>query len=359
MQTNKVRPISPPHASEAALPAGGYEALPDISCLVPKVRSLGPADRRRVGVEIEFGGLSPEAAAACVADVLGGRPERLGPGNWWVSGGRHGDVKIYLDTAWRPSEDSALARAGVELGRSVVPVEIVTEPLPQSALPEVGVLIGSLDEAGAEGTEAGLLRGYGLHLNIELADPEEGADMARIALAYGLLEGWLRHRDPLDTGRRMLPFVDPWPTSLTADLAAEWPDLDRQGLLEALHRHISSRNYGLDLLPAWASVAREDFTRWMPEDSSVTARPAYHYRLPDCRIGSPGWSLAYEWNRWVLIERLAADSRRLTALCHAWWLTREAPLVPDRGEWFASVTRILGPLADLAPEGGPDASAGA
>lgn len=321
--------------------------------MAPSVRPLRSADRRRVGIEIEFGGLSPEDAAGCVAGALGGRVDRDGPGDWSVREGRYGNTKVYLDTAWRPKEDSALARAGVELGRSVVPVEIVTEPLPQAALSDVETLIHALATAGASGTGSGLLRGYGLHLNIALADPAEGADMARVALAYGLLEGWLRHRDPPDPGRRLLPFVDPWPSALIADLAADWPHLDSQHLLEALHRHIFSRNYGLDLLPAWASVAPDDFRLWMPQDTRVTARPAYHYRLPDCRIGSAGWTLAYEWNRWVLVETVAADSRRLNDLCRAWWHTREAPLVPDRSGWLTAVTRILGPLADLAPDGGP------
>lgn len=40
----------------------------------------------------------------------------------------------------------------------------------------------------------------------------------------------------------------------------------------------------------------------------VKARPAYHYRLPNCLIDEPDWRLAREWNTWVAVERLAADA---------------------------------------------------
>ena len=53
----------------------------------------------------------------------------------------------------------------------------------------------------------------------------------------------------------------------------------------------------------------------------MSPRPAYHYRLPNCRIDEPGWSIAAEWGRWVLVERLAARpdfSERLSRTYLGW-----------------------------------------
>ncbi|RYH07281.1 amidoligase family protein [Tropicimonas sp. IMCC6043] len=323
---------------------------------LPAPREGRDTDSRKVGVEIEFGGLPAEQAARVVVSVLGGTPEKRAPGDWRITGGDLGPITLYLDTRWRPTEDSALARSGVEFGRNFVPFEIVTEPLAQKDLPRLDHLLTDLAGEGAEGSGEGPLNGFGLHLNVELADPERGTDMPRVALSFALLERWLRRRDPLATGRRLLPFADPWPTALTSDLAGAWPGLDLEGLLAVLHRHVSSRNYGLDLLPAWAEVAPDDYRLWMENDTAVSARPTYHYRMPDCRIGAPGWSLAYEWNRWALIEAVASDDDLLTTLCRDWWQHREVPMIPEREAWFRSVTNHLGRLADLAPEGGPRAN---
>ncbi|SFD03485.1 amidoligase family protein [Tropicimonas isoalkanivorans] len=337
-------PQSTPQSPESRSP---FDPLPDRG-------TPGSAQERKVGVEIEFGSISPDDALNCIVDTFGGTVERKAAGDWAVTGGRYGDIALYLDTKLRPATDTPLARAGVELGRVLVPLEVVTEPLPQAALPKVETVISRLAEAGAAGSDASLLRGYGLHLNVELSDARAGSDMPRVALAFCLLESWLRHRDPPDPSRRILPFTDPLPDALTAELARAWPDLDLSRLLNALAKHVSSRNYALDLLPAWSAVAPESFARDVGNAGSVSARPAYHYRMPNCRIGNSNWSLSYEWNRWALVEAVATDDRRLSELVLArlqsWSGGASSP-----DDWHATVTSILGPLADRSPEVGADA----
>ena len=47
----------------------------------------------------------------------------------------------------------------------------------------------------------------------------------------------------------------------------------------------------------------------------VKARPAYHYRLPNCLVDEPTGRSRREWNTWVTVERLAANNRdRLDAM---------------------------------------------
>ena len=66
-------------------------------------------------------------------------------------------------------------------------------------------------------------------------------------------------------------------------------------------------------MPLLAYVC-EDRVRAVLPNEKIRARPTFHYRLPDARVSDPGWSIAPDWNRWVVVERLAADRPRLDAL---------------------------------------------
>ena len=75
----------------------------------------------------------------------------------------------------------------------------------------------------------------------------------------------------------------------------------------------------------------------------ISPRPTYHYRLPDCRIDEPHWSLALEWNRWVRIEEIAGDADLIAALCEGWQAHR-ARFAPRRSVWADEAARIVGGL---------------
>lgn len=87
------------------------------------------------------------------------------------------------------------------------------------------------------------------------------------------------------------------------------PDIAR--LIDDYLRLTPTRNRPLDLLPLFAHIDEDRVMSAPVETRLVNPRPAFHYRLPDCRIDDPGWSLALAWDHWVAIERLAADSVRL------------------------------------------------
>jgi hypothetical protein len=72
------------------------------------------------------------------------------------------------------------------------------------------------------------------------------------------------------------------------------------------------------------------------ERELIKPRPAWHYRLPNCLIDDPEWSLARPWSEWVTIERLAADPDRL--------LPRARARADDSSgfrRWTSSVLRRL------------------
>lgn len=336
-----LRPAAP---TDIALPTGPFPPLPDL----PE----GPGAPRRIGIEIEFGAMAPDFAARLATRRLGGRMRALSAAEWRIEGSAIGDVKVYLDTALRPTGDEWAAEAGVAVARQVVPIEIVTEPLPQDALPRLERLCRALRLAGAEGSRRHVVHGYGLHLNVALADPERGGDLPRIARAFALLEPWLRARDPLDFSRRVLPFTQPFPDAFVDAVAGLGPAAGPHDLFDLIDVHIASRNHGLDLLPAYAHLAPDRFAGHRGASGAVSARPAYHYRMPESRVDEPAWSLSYEWRRWWLVELLAESDTLPTRLAAAWADAR-AGLLTDRGGYLEAVTAALGRLAALAPQGGP------
>src|SRR3546814_15804586 len=81
-----------------------------------------------------------------------------------------GDFKVELDWDWihAPSEDALVYKAKAmlgDIGAELVPMELVTPPVPAGRLPEIDSLVRDLVRRGAGGTRAGLLYAFGLHLH--------------------------------------------------------------------------------------------------------------------------------------------------------------------------------------------------
>src|SRR3546814_5720713 len=62
-----------------------------------------------------------------------------------------------------------------DIGAELVPMELVTPPVPAGRLPEIDSLVRDLVRRGAGGTRAGLLYAFGLHLNPVLGAADLGA----------------------------------------------------------------------------------------------------------------------------------------------------------------------------------------
>ncbi|MEO0390611.1 MAG: amidoligase family protein [Pseudomonadota bacterium] len=280
---------------------------------------------RRVGVEIEFAGLSVPQTAKVVTACLGGTPAASGQPSGTADAEMDtqiGSIRIELDTALTQVTAGRVGDALHDMLRHVVPVEIVTDPLELSNLPKLDALCAALRAAGARGSRDGIVYGFGVHLNVEIAG-RRSPHTARTIQAFACLEPLLRADMALDATRRVLPFVNPWPPGLVADvLAADAPDLTDLSVLYA--RHTRTRNHGLDLLPLlkWADPA--GFNHRFA-GAKTAARPAFHFRLPESRIDEAGWGLAQAWAQWHLVETLAADAPRLAAASAA----RQAGASPE------------------------------
>lgn len=287
---------------------------------------------RRTGVEIEFAGLSLPHVAELVQARWGGEITCEDVRDYRVRGGRLGEIKVELDISikLRWAEDLAARSLG-----DLVPIEIVTPPLDPADLPECDHLMTELYRAGAQGTRARLAYGFGIHFNTEI--PSRRGVVA-IARAYALLEDWLRGSDPIDPARRILPFVDPWPGALRDALsqAERWEVAD---LAHAYGLHAPSRHYGLDLLPVLEHLCPVVIVA-VPSAHLKGGRPTFHYRLPETRLDEAGWSLAYEWNRWCLIEHVATDGALLDALARG-WRSHRAQITRTTAAWVQQVEALL------------------
>lgn len=306
--------------------AGGFRALPKEKTRAGKTR--------RCGIEIEFSGIDEAHTAQIVAQTLGGLITQQGPHLFMIEDSDLGTICVELDTRYAKPGNTFLPEGVLDAARAVVPVEVITPPLSAEQMDRVLDLTEALKTAGGKGTSGSLFAGFGIHFNPEITGYDDPY-MMRTVIAYGLLEPWLRRWRPLDVSRRLLPFVDPWPVHFT-DALVEADDLDLPVLRQLVHTHLNGRNYGLDLLPILHAHDPEAFAATFGKEASG-ARPAFHFRLPDCRLNEPDWSIADEWDRWWLVEALAADEPRYGALRDAW--RRGAG---HGGLWVEEVTQVIG-----------------
>ncbi|WP_420326308.1 amidoligase family protein [Mameliella sp.] len=305
---------------------GGFRALPNEKTRAGKLR--------RCGIEIEFSGVDEANTAQIVARTLGGVVKQQGQHLFTIEDSGLGTICVELDTRYAKPGQQFLPEGVLDAARAVVPVEVVTPPLTPEQMDRVLDLTEALRNAGGKGTSDSLFAGFGIHFNPEITGYDDPY-MLRTVVAYGLLEPWLRDWRPLDMSRRILPFVDPWPVQFT-DALVTAEDLDLAVLRDLVHKHLHGRNYGLDLLPILHAHDPDGFAATFGKEASG-ARPAFHFRLPDCRLDEPEWSIADEWDRWWLVEALATDEARFDNLHEAW---RRGG--GHGGRWVEEVIQVIG-----------------
>ena len=280
---------------------------------MPPQTTNADGEIRKVGVEIEFGGITGREAAAAIAQAVGGTIDTQSAHRHRICGTPIGDVTVELDTRYVHGEEPETVADFTETAREklgdlvqiVVPHELVTPPVPVHRLHDIETFVDALREAGAIGTATNPFHGFGLHLNPEIAS--RGADyLLRVLRAFILLNDWLRDQIRPDATRRMLAWASPYdePYVLKIIVPNYAPSLEQ--LIADYVAANSGRNFDLDMSPLFSELDGELMQR-LTGDSLIAPRPTFHYRLPDSRVDEPGWSLAEEWNRWVAVEKLAED----------------------------------------------------
>ena len=311
----------------------------------PTVTHTAAGQPRRVGYELEFTGLELAQVSALVETVFSGRRSDESAAAASVSVAGLGDFKIELDWQYlkkkaardAPGEEQWLDLLS-QAATLLVPVEIVCPPLPLSEMQQLDPLTEALRHAGAQGTEDSLIAAYGVHINTEIPQLD-AATLFAYARAFGLLQWWLVDAHQVDLARRISPYVDLYPEAYLKRLyALRTPDLKQ--LLDDYLQDNPSRNRALDLLPLLAEVDAKAVESAVG-DSKVSARPAFHYRLPNCQIDKPSWSLAGSWNTWWVVEELAQRPTNLEELGQRFLEMNRPLLGVSRSEWTAYLDQWL------------------
>lgn len=294
-------------------------------CNMPDNLHTVEGKERRVGIEIELSGLGYDDLVQLVAGFLEAEPELT---SRYVSrlATDLGDFTIELDSD--PIKDldltdDRLPESIRELGgqamevidaaaERIVPLEIVSPPVPFSAVPRIQAMMEKLRDAGALGSREAIYYAFGLQLNPELPDLEP-ATLVRYFQAFAALYDWLKSRHQLDISRKFTTYIEPWSSKYVDLLMDDDYAPDQAQLMRDYLKYNPTRNRALDLLPLFAHLDADLLTEHV-EDPRIKSRPTLHYRLPDCDIDNDDWVLASVWNDWVILERIAADADQLAEL---------------------------------------------
>jgi len=199
-----------------------------------------------------------------------------------------------------------------KLSKDIVPYEISTPPIPLDKLDTVEQLIKKLSQNNAKGTTEKLYYAFGLHINLEVISLESSSLLDYLK-AYTLLQDFLNKDAKVDLARKITPFIDNFKKEyIQYILNPEYTPSQKEFIQDYLQFN-PTRNRSLDMLPILAYID-EDLVRKTLPDEKIKPRPTFHYRLSNSMIGEENWKVADEWNRWLLVEKLANDKKSLEKL---------------------------------------------
>lgn len=322
---------------------------------MPPLCHNAKGEERRCGVEIEYTGVPLAHAANIVAGLWRGKITCKHTHLAEIHTGL-GDFSVELDVAWmRKLSEQAEAERALEqfplaettdkmlapFVEAIAPHEIVTPPLPFSRLHELDILVERLREAGAKGTSDSVIYAFGVHLNPELPALDAGT-ITRYLQAFLLLYEWMKDAMQVDATRMLTGFARGFPMDYMRLVLSPSYRPDMTQLIEDYLDYNPTRNRALDMLPLFTYID-EKRVRAVVTDTLVKARPTFHFRLPNCHIDRPGWSLAEAWGYWLEVEKLAGDTERLQKMQAAWTKYHESPLYLLDNRWREETHQWLHP----------------
>lgn len=321
----------------------------------PPKRTTPAGEERRVGYEFEFTGVEIAVAADMVKELYGGYIKKISTYEFKVGDTNLGTFKLEVDAQLLREKkyEKTLKSFGIDLSTfkniesiedrlksmasSVVPFEIITPPVPLSNMQRLQKLVDELRRWKAKGTGSSVLYAFGLHLNPEIPD-ESAASLLDHLRAYVMLDPWIRQDAKINISRRLTPYINEYKEEYLQLILSKAYKPTLEELIHDYFRYDNSRNRPLDMLPVFMHLAPET-TQSLLKDTLTSARPTYHYRLPNCSIEDPEWSLADEWNRWVLVEQLAANSKTLHQYSRIYLRLKKETLVGFETKWIELMNR--------------------
>lgn len=324
---------------------------------LPPILKNAQGQPRKVGFEIEFTGVSLAETAAIVLQIFPGEARPIHRNRIVINSPAYGEFVVELDVKLLQRLSQELQQMGndenldVQLKQLTVdvlspvlatfaPTEIVTPPLSFEAFGDLDALCQQLRAQGAKGTHVSVVYAFGVHINPEV--PALDAEILyRYLLAFGLLYDWLKAKNQMDLTRQATLFAKAYPKAYVELLLNKTYGDNRAALIDDYLLYNPSRNRALDMLPLFTYIDEARVRAKVP-DERVKKRPTFHYRLPNCQIDEPDWSVLESWNLWVEVEKLAYDSARLKFLGQAYKKHLNSMLYTfSADDWIAEVEQCL------------------
>ncbi len=314
----------------------------------PPIKVNKQGGLRRVGLEIEYSGVPLEESAEIIAATFGGKPEEVTRSHFKVETPEYGEFAVKLDVSFmqRLSEEAAQKRrenqgepsfeimAESVLGTIVstwMPNEIVTPPLPVDRIGDMQKICAELARRGGKGTGASPVYAFGMHINPEMPDIAPSRLRDYIA-AFILLQEWLKQRTQMDLTRQFTTYARLFANDYAQIMLYPGYAPDFDTLVDDYLLYNPTRNRALDMLPMFAWFDEEKI-QIKVGDARVRKRPTFHYRLPNCDLDMPAWSIAREWDLWLEVEKLAEDADKLRRMSAAYLSWYDSALERMLGSW--------------------------
>jgi len=321
----------------------------------PPITQNPSGEERRVGYEFEFTGVEMDDAADIIKSLYGGVVNRLSTYKYDISDTEFGRFKLELDAQILRDKkyEKLLHTMGIDVSKlkniesiegslkdmvsSVVPFEIVTPPIPISRMSELNRLVNELRIRKVKGTGSSFIYAFGLHINPEIPD-QSALSLLNHLRAYVMLDPWIRKDAKINMSRKITPFINEFEADYIAHILNPdyKPSMDE--LITDYFLFENSRNRPLDMLPVFLHLNKE-LTASLIKEELTTPRPTFHYRLPNCSLEDISWTLADEWNRWVLVELMAFDDKLLNRYSRAWLRMRRETLIRFENKWIELINR--------------------
>lgn len=320
----------------------------------PKITNQDGKERS-VGFEFEFTGVEMKDAADMISELYGGSTHQVSGYEYVVKNTEFGEFSLELDASLflNKKYEKVLKTVGLnvdklrnkdkleetlrDMASTVVPFEIITPPILISELSKMDKLVDKLREWKAKGTGSSFFYAFGLHLNPEV--PELSAkSILRHLKAYVMLDAWIRKDANIDLSRKITPYINVYEMEYIRYILREDYKPDLKTLITDYFKFKNSRNRPLDLLPVFMFMDKET-TQSLLKERLTSARPTFHYRLPNCSIEDEDWLLSQEWNRWVLVEKLADDRKALDQYSRAFLKMDDKSVFGIKNKWVKLMNR--------------------
>lgn len=276
---------------------------------------------RLVGFEIEYVGPTIEQTCQLLKNLYSGKIKRLNDNEYHVLDTKLGSFKVELDARLlkemaSQAEDNSKKNKVLNIEgylhniistvmKNVIPLEIITPPVPIANITLLDDIIVALHKSHARGTHSSKIAAFGVHLNPDLPNLSAQCILSYIQ-SYVLLSDWLRQEIDVDVSRVLSRYITEYPMRYRKKILKSTYQPTLNILMDDYLHYNATRNRALDLLTLFAFIDEERVTRQV-KSKLIKPRPTFHYRLANSNLNHPSWNLTTEWKRWLLIEYLAFD----------------------------------------------------